>query len=250
MTRQRLLMGILVVVALCLASTATHALMLPQKLNLISLIRESNSIMLGNVQNVTDGIDENGLPYTEITMGIEEQFRGESPEGTYTFRQIGLLSPRLSPDGTRRMPAAPEGMPKYAVGDHILLFLNPKASMTGFQTPVALGTGKFRIDSGQAENDYANDGVFSNVSLAPGLATDNDRRILETTAGAVNPDALLSLVRRAVQNHWVETCNMWNTDEGPVNCPGNIVKRPIHAPQPKTVTTTKTPTAAPTVSFK
>ena len=250
MTRQRLFMGVLVVVALCLGSTAAQAIMLPQKLNLVSLIRESNSIVIATVQNVTDGIEENGFPYTEITVGIEEKLRGEFPESTYTIRQIGLLNPRMTEDGTRMMLAAPEGMPKYAVGERILLFLNPKASVTGFQMPIGIGTGKFTLTVGQAENAYANEGVFSNISLAPGLATDNDRRIFDTPVGAVNSDDLLSLVRRSVQNHWVETCNMWNTDEGPVNCPGNIVKRPIRTPQPKTVTTPTTPTAAPTVSFK
>jgi len=47
-----------------------------------------------------------------------------------------------------------------------------------------------------------------------GITNANDDRILSTPMGAVNDTDLKSLVRRAVGDHWVETCLMWNTDEG------------------------------------
>ena len=212
---RRLLSGALMVAALGLAGSSAQAVILQSDTNLVTLLKDAQEIVVADVLSVTDGIDENGLPYTEITVGITEALRGDSQEGSFSFRQLGLLNPRTTADGTRKMPAAPEWMPKYAVGDRVLLFLGPAASMTGLRSPIGLGSGKFTFRAGAAENESSNKGVFSNVSIAAGLATDNDLRLLATTVGAVNPDALLSLVRRATQQNWVATCKMWNTDEGP-----------------------------------
>lgn len=250
MTRQRLFAGVLVVAALCLMGADARALVLG-KTNLVSLLRESEAIAVANVQNVTDGIDDNGLPYTEITVEIEESLRGEFDGATYTFRQIGLLSGRPAEGGTRMMLPAPAGMPKYAIGDRTLLFLNPRASMTGFQTPVGLGTGKFTLGAGQAVNDYNNDGVFSGVGIADGLATANDERILATKMGAVNPDDLLSLVRRAVENNWIGNCQMWDTDQSRTTCSGPGERRPVRDPMPsRPLTNSTTPKVGQTFGEK
>ena len=196
-----------------LAGTNARALTIG-KTNLVSLIRDSNSILIATVSTVTDGIDDSGLPYTEITLSVGETLRG-AESGTFAFRQIGLMNPRLTADGTKMMLPAPEGIPKYTPGEQLLLFLSPAASMTGLRSTAGLGNGRFVLGPGSALNDLGNDGVFQSVSLADDLATDNDNRILATTMGSVNADDLLSLVRRAVQGSWVENCRMWDTDEGP-----------------------------------
>src|SRR5262245_55933783 len=115
MTRWRLRAGALAVATLMAAGANARALTL-ENLNLVHLLRQSESIVIGNVQTATDGIDESGLPYTEVTLGIDESLRGEQP-GTYVFRQFGLMTPRLTPDGTKVMLAAPEGIPRYAEGE-------------------------------------------------------------------------------------------------------------------------------------
>jgi hypothetical protein len=216
------------VVSACVALVAGNAkaLTLPN-LNLVDLLREAQAIVIGTVTSVTDGIDNIGLPYTEVTLRVEETLRG-TPSTTLTFRQIGLQAPRLTADGTKLMLPAPEGIPRYAAGEHVLLFLGAPASMTGLRSTVGLGYGKFLVGGGQAINDLGNGGVFQNVSLATGIASRNDNRILKTTLGAVNPDDFLTLVRKAIQNDWVARCLMWKTDEGPNCVPTN--------PQPRTVT--------------
>jgi hypothetical protein len=48
-------------------------------------------------------------------------------------------------------------------------------------------------------------GLFRDVRLDAGLLEESDRRLLATQSGALNPDALLKFLRRAVHGRWVET---------------------------------------------
>src|SRR5262245_27336257 len=98
MTKWRLWPGALAAALLLIAAADVRAMSL-ENTNLVDLLRGAESIVVGTVQSVTDGIGENGLPYTEITVSIDETMRG-SLAGTYTFRQLGLLKPRLTADGT------------------------------------------------------------------------------------------------------------------------------------------------------
>jgi hypothetical protein len=135
------------------------------------------------------------------------------------------------------MAAAPPEIPRYTVGDHVVLFLGEPASMTGLRTTLGLGIGRFVLGAGQVQNDYANEGVFSNVSIDASVATSNDQRILATSIGAVNPTDFLSLVRRAVQSNWTTTCLMWKTDEGKlceVAPPRKPAKPPVGTMPPET----------------
>ena len=175
--------------------------------NIVELLQQSNDIVVGRVDAVTDGIDERGIPYTEITLNASETIRG-GVSGVYKFRQFGLLAPRLTADGKRKMMPAPTGFPKYAQGEDVLLFLRPAAAWTGFRMPAGVTQGKFTIAAGRAENGMANAGLFRDVDLDRSLVTERDKRLLTTANGPVNPDALLSFVRRAVQDRWVESGRM------------------------------------------
>ena len=186
--------------------------------NFVDLLRDSNAIVVGQVQGVTDGVDERGIPYTEITLDIAESIRGDL-SGTYSFRQFGLLEPRLTADGTKKMMPAPSGFPKFTAGEEVVLFLYAPAGWTGLRTAVGLDQGKFTLGPARVENELANQGLFHDVSVLETLPTENDRRMLATDVGAVNPDTFLSFVRRAVDERWVETCQMWDTTEGKT-CPG------------------------------
>ena len=181
--------------------------------NLVNLLRNSTSILRGTVTGVTDGLDEMGLPYTEITLEISSTLRG-TEEGTYTFRQFGLMSPRPSADGTKMMLPAPSGFPRYAEGNEVMLFLSKPATLTGLRSTFGLGAGRFAYGPGRVENDLANQGLFRNVSIDPELATANVVRMMETEIGAVNPDTFSSFVDSAVTERWVESCLLWNTSEG------------------------------------
>ena len=48
------------------------------------------------------------------------------------------MKPRPSPDGKRLMMPAPEGFPRYASGEQVLLFLYPQARQTGLRTTAGL----------------------------------------------------------------------------------------------------------------
>jgi hypothetical protein len=225
-------------IATAVVAGNAHALVV-DKANLVNLIRDADSIVVGTVTTVTDGIDSNnGLPYTEVTLNLEETIRG-LPSDTYTFRQIGLQNARPTDDGTMMILPAPQGIPRYAVGEHVLLFMGQPASMTGLQSTVGLEFGKFVLGSGSAVNASNNAGVFQNVSLAGGLATSNDGRILTTSMGAVNPDDLLSLVRRAVQGAWTSNCKMWITDEETPKCGSPVGMMPGSKPGTTTLSTPK-----------
>ena len=181
--------------------------------NIVELLKQSNDIVVGKVEAVTDGIDERGLPYTEVKIEISETIRGDL-SGTYTFRQFGLTSPRLSADGTMKMMPAPTGLPRYAEADEVMLFLSKPATLTGLRSTYGLGAGRFAYGPGRVENDLSNAGLFRNVSIDPALATSNDVRMLETETGAVNPGTFDSFMERAVTGRWVESCMLWNTSEG------------------------------------
>jgi hypothetical protein len=179
--------------------------------NIVDLMQQSNDIVVGRVDSVTDGLDDRGIPYTEVTLKIAEAIRG-GISGDYKFRQFGLLTPRLTADGKRKMMPAPPGFPKYTAGEDICLFLRPRAAWTGFRMPAGVTGGKFTIAAGRVENGMGNVGLFRNVQLDQGLVQEGDKRLLTTAGGPVNPDAFLSFVRRAVQDHWVESGRMTRVD--------------------------------------
>jgi hypothetical protein len=222
--KSRFFATILAFVGLALAAGDAYALSLAP-VNLVDLIRQSPTIIMGQVTTVTDGISDIGMPYTEVTVAIDETLKG-TETGTYTFRQYGLITARLTSDGTMKIPAAPEGIPVYKAGENVLLFLGQPASITGLRAPVGLGNGKFTFGAGSAENEFGNRGVFQDLSIAPALETDNDARILSTSQGAVNPDDLRSLIQRATDGRWVETCAMWKTSVGPTYCQPSA-KQPV-----------------------
>lgn len=237
MARGSFWLGAMVVALLTLSGGNAQAMTLEQ-MNLVDLLRDSTSIVTGQVTTITDGVDANGVPYTEVTVAIGETLRGEE-QGTYTFRQFGLREPRLSADGTRKLMPAPEGFPRYTEGENVMLFLYRPASMTGLRTTTGLLQGKFDLSAGRAENGLANAGLFRSISLDDGLASDLDQRMLDTEIGAVSSDTFVSFVRRAVQNSWIESCRMWDSDEGKT-CAGSG-KRPTRPTPRTTINTGSTP---------
>lgn len=184
------------------AAGNAHALSL-RNTNIVDLLNGANDIVVAQVRTVTDGIDERGLPYTEVKLEISETIRGNL-SGTYTFRQFGLVSPRLTADGQRKMMPAPEGFPRFVEGEQALLFLHPAAQLTGLRTTEGLSAGKFVLGPGRAENALGNAGLFRDVRLDSDISTDADRRML-VSDGAMNPQQFLSFVRRAVAEQWVQT---------------------------------------------
>lgn len=170
--------------------------------NIVDLIADSESIFRGAVKEVTDGF-ENGVPYTQVTLRVNEALRGQVGE-EYTFRQFGLLKPRQMENGKTYLGVTPDGWSKYKEGEDVVLFLYKQASITGLRTTVGLGQGKVVFRNGNAESQLGNEGLFENVDVDARLLNDKDKRLLATKKGAVNADGFMSFVRRAVKNKWVE----------------------------------------------
>jgi hypothetical protein len=196
--------AITVVAVLAIAASATTS---SRELNLVDLVGQSQLILRGVVKTVTDGIDERGVPYTEVKIRVAESLRGDV-KGDYTFRQFGLLKPRSMGNGTTNLMVTPAGWATYTAGEETILFLYKRAAWTGLQTTVGLGLGKFKVSLAGATNQFNNAGLFKNVAIDQSLLGSNEQRALLTQKGAVNANAFVSLVRKAVQGNWVESGRM------------------------------------------
>lgn len=190
-----------------LAATSAQADSLHSRQNIVDLIEYSEIILRGNVVEVTDGIDENRLPYTQVRVQVTETIRGTAA-GEYTFRQFGLIAPRNMGDGRINFNVTPASWATYKTGEDVILFLYTAASASGLRTTVGLNQGKFKLHVGGAMSQSDNVGLFQDVAVDQSLLNDNDKRLMATKKGAVNADSFLSFVRRAVKDQWVERGKM------------------------------------------
>jgi hypothetical protein len=193
--------------ALLFATTLASATTSRREVNVVDLVANSELILRGTVSNVTDGIDERGIPYTEVTMHVADAIRGQV-SGDYTFRQFGLLKPRDMGNGKVNLMVTPAGWATYTKGEEAILFLNKKAAWTGLQTTVGLGQGKFSVSMAGATNQSNNAGLFKNVAIDQSLLGTKERRAMMTENGAVNVNAFVGLVKQAVDGRWVESGRM------------------------------------------
>src|SRR5450631_428575 len=197
--------------AICALLASAYAVATVQwhETTIVDLVGKSELILRGTIASVTDGIDANGLPYTQVTMHVAEAIRG-SVGSEYTFRQFGLLKPRSMGNGMVNLMVTPSGWTTYAQGEEAILFLNRHAKYTGLQTTVGLGRGKFKISTTGASNDANNSGLFTHVKVEPHLLGASDRQMMSLNKGVVDTQNFVSLVRKAVKGRWVEQGSMRN----------------------------------------
>lgn len=173
--------------------------------NLTRLIDQSDLIVSGKVKSVSDGIDANGMPYTEVTIAVGSSAKKKlAPRSDFKFRQYGLLKPRKMPDGRFFLGHAPEGFPQWAKEEQVVAFMYKPASKTGLRTTVGLQQGKFTANGGRVANAQMNQGLFRDVQISPALLTPAEAAMLKRPAGAVEAMTLMSLVNRAVAGQWIE----------------------------------------------
>src|SRR5688500_8761893 len=104
--------GALLALALSLTVVPVAQAAKLQKQNLTQLIAQSDSIVGGVVKDVRDGIDEKGVPYTQVTISVGTSAEGKiAKEKDYTCRQFGLLEPRVFPNGHKLLALTPEAFP-------------------------------------------------------------------------------------------------------------------------------------------
>jgi hypothetical protein len=174
-----------------------------QTQNLVQLIASSQSIVAGTVTRVSDGIDANGLPYTEVTLMVGASPKGDIEQGAYTFRQFGLTKPRTLPNGRRMLMVTPEQFPQWHEDEYVVAFLYHPAARTGLQTTSGLAQGKLVKVNDTLVNRYNNVGLFDNVSAQPGVLSSAERALLDSR-GPVKADALLALIHHIVSDNLLE----------------------------------------------
>ena len=196
---------LLAFLALCLLTAwgaTAHAASVKHH-SIVDLIALSDIIVAGHVDQVSDGIDGNNVPYTEITLSVKDCLLGDV-QGTYTFRQYGLLAPRDMGNGFVNLNTTLDGWPKFAQGEDVVLFLYQAAALTGLRTTVGLFQGKFQVQNDLTCNSINNQGLFANVNADPAVLSEAQQKFFGMQEGAVREDEFLGLVRRAVGENWVQ----------------------------------------------
>ncbi len=113
-------------------------------LNFDELSRASDKVVAGEVTAITADRDANGYIHSTVTIHVAEAVPQTLAGTDYVFRMIGGT---LNGQSTYI-----EGMPKFAVGDGLILFLNE--STDGAMGPtVGLWQGVFHLDSDAGVSD-------------------------------------------------------------------------------------------------
>lgn len=171
--------------------------------NLADLISQSQRILLGRVEVVTDGLIDDSIPYTEIKLSVAEVIKGPETQ-YYQFRQFGKHLKR----GDKVLEDFPtgsvQGFPQWYEGEHVLIFLPQPARITGMQTTVGLIQGKLIESNGRFESGSGIEGIFENLVVEAGDLTREQIDMLKGGERTVNITPLLDLLRRAVDESWVE----------------------------------------------
>jgi hypothetical protein len=188
------------------ALPAQAAKLRPQ--NLTQLINDSEMIVAGRVLDVTDGVTATGLPYTEITLSVNDSAKGQLRGGAkYKFRQFGLVEPRKLPSGKMLLAVSPEGFPRWQEGERVIAFLHKPARRTGLQTTAGLAQGKLTVINGRVVNEFNNRGLFDGVKFRDGLLSEKEQAMLRST-GPVDAATFVGLVGRAVSQNWATSGEM------------------------------------------
>lgn len=198
-SRVHLLLTTAVVLVALSAPPAHSTSMLPQ--NMVDLVSLSERILVGEVVSLTDGIGADNLPYTEVTLRVDDAILGDQA-GTYTFRQFGLLEPREMPNGKTNLMVSPQGWPRFQRGEEVMVFLYQAGEISGLRTTVGLFQGKFGIRDGQLVNEIGNQNLFHNVRFDESALTPTERQLVQQR-GELPADEFISLVRKAVTENWV-----------------------------------------------
>jgi|SRR5688572_16571518 hypothetical protein len=204
--RRRL--GWLAGLALVAGSGTVHATSV-REMSIVDLLEHSQTIVAGRVEKVTDGFGSKGVPYTEVTLAVLDPIRGAKGK-THTFRQFGLDKPRTLPDGRVYLGGRPQGWPTWREGEVALIFLYPKARLTGLQTTVGLGYGKLSVGNGRALNAHDNASLFRDVKVDRGLLSTAERDMFESQKGPADAKTLSKFLHRAVDGNWVQKGSIAN----------------------------------------
>jgi hypothetical protein len=196
-------------IAMCIAALGRAAPVAHE--NLADLVAQSEVILFGTVDQVSDGVSDERVPFTEVTLDVTESFKGAA-SGRYRFRQFGQQGQRGAKGGPDRLAFSPPGFPRWAQGERVLVFLPQPARHTGLRTTVGLSRGKLTEVQGQFESRGGIAGLFENLVVEADGLTPDQIDLLNGAAQPVDSGVLLALLRRAVDENWVEHGIMRHAD--------------------------------------
>ena len=190
--RARALLGAALAVLLATWSSAALGMsVLP--LDLARLTADAGTIFVGRVERVDVGRDARGLPAVWTTFAVAESLKGGAGDHV-TLKQLGGGVAEAAPGGTETIIGARAGLPRYAVGESVVLFVHPESAL-GFTSPVGLGQGCFRIRERDGTRVVENDVANRNLDPAAGTRA----AVPSLPAGTAVPlDAFLDRVRKLV----------------------------------------------------
>jgi hypothetical protein len=84
-----------------------------------------------------------------------------------------------------------------------MVFLYRPAAVTGLQTTVGLLQGKFSVVGDELVNGVNNVNVFHEVHIDPSRLNTQEEQLLRNPA-ALKADAFVGMVRRAVEDRWIQ----------------------------------------------
>ncbi len=159
----------LIVAALTLALTVSAPAQRSIPLSLERMVRQAGVVVHGRVVATETGRDpRTGLPATWTTVEVRENFYG-APSTTVRYKQFGgtvdgIVTP--TPD-----------LPRLAMGEEVILLLYPASKQAGFQSPVGLGQGVFRVResrTGKRVTQVARTADLMKTSARTSLAPDRE----------------------------------------------------------------------------
>ena len=92
---------VVALLGMIMVSTLANATTFQKEATIVDLLQQSDLIIRGTVTSVTDGIDNRGIPYTEVKLHVSDTMRGQVGK-EYTFRQFGLIKPHDMGNGNRQ----------------------------------------------------------------------------------------------------------------------------------------------------
>lgn len=161
--------------------------------DLLELYRRAGTIFHGRCLSKKEVLDGEPVPYTKYTFLVLEAVKGlkdaqgKTPK-SITSRHAGVETALRRPDGLESPPFR-LGVPEYAVGEEVVLFLTEESSV-GLCAPVGLSQGKFRVtkkDGGTfVKNRHGNRRLFEKLDRASFLGLEEG----ELEAARAAPDKI------------------------------------------------------------
>jgi hypothetical protein len=163
MRHRRWIIGLIVWVAVCVLGVAPCWAIRVRSINLEEMTQKAGRIVAGRCVAV-EVIHDSSLDVvvTRVTVSVERAVKGvKGADGsTVVFRMLG--------DATSSSGTGIVGLPRFAVGEKVVLFLYPE-SRSGLTSPVGLDQGKFvevldKQGRALAMNGFPNRRLFKGMS--------------------------------------------------------------------------------------